>query len=163
MENNGCKMKGCLGKYLLSALLVFIFLFASEFVINHYILMPIYEETSSLWRSPVDIQHYFPFLILYYAVLALVISALYCKISKAKAEACANNPDAKCECPIQRGICFGGLIGILMGSMCAASYIFTPIPAKLAIGWFIARLWDGIGAGIILSLLCHKKKAAVQQ
>lgn len=162
MENNArCPVTNCFAKWLISAILVFIILFAGGYLINHIWLMPIYENTASLWRPVEEMQNELPLLLLYYAALALVISALFCKIKKAKMAACAAEP-TECKiggkyCPIKFGICFGAIIGLLMGIQSAGSYIWLPIPGELAIKWFIGQTVQGLVIGLVLSLCCFRK------
>ncbi len=155
MNAKECPIKGCLGKLLCGALPVFIFLFAAGFLIHHVWLMPIYQQTASLWRPMEQLEGMMPLMLLYYALLSLSITGLFCKASKG--HPCdVSDPECKIggsKCPIKFGICFGALVGLLMGTHCAGSYIWTPIPGELAVKWFIASLIQGIGAGVILSLL----------
>ncbi len=62
------------------------------------------------------------------------------------------------HCPIKFGVCFGALIGLLMGVQCAGSYIWMPIPGELAVKWFIGDLVQGIVIGVVLALICHCKQ-----
>jgi len=167
MDNNTqCPIKGCLGKWLGGAVVTFILLFACGFVIHHVWLMPIYQATAPLWRPMEQMQTMFPLMLAYYALLALAISALFCKVKKGKM-ACiaAAGEQSECKiggkhCPIRYGLCFGIVIGVLMGTLCAGSYIWMPIPGDLAVKWFIGDVVQGIVIGVTLALLCHccKKK-----
>ena len=165
MENNAnCPVKGCLGKLLCTAVPTFIVLFVAGYLIHHVWLMPIYQATASLWRPMDQMKEMMPLMLLYYAVLSLAISALFCKVKKGKM-ACiaAAGEEAECKiagkhCPIKCGICFGLVIGTLMGTMCAASYIWMPIPGELAVKWFIGDLLQGIAIGVVLMMICHCKK-----
>lgn len=165
MENaKECPIKSCLCKLLCLTLPVFIFLLAAGYVINHLWLMPVYEQTASVWRPADEMKDMMPWLFAFYAVLAVLISALFCKIKKAKMASCnAPADDAECNiggkhCPIKFGICFGGIVGMMLGAMAAANYIWLPIPGTLAVDWFIGWVIQGIGAGVIMSLLCYCKQ-----
>ncbi|MDE3017351.1 MAG: hypothetical protein KGI29_10625, partial [Pseudomonadota bacterium] len=52
MDNNTncCPVKNGLGKLMCSVLPVFVFLLAAGYIIHHIWLMPIYEQTATLWR-----------------------------------------------------------------------------------------------------------------
>ena len=161
-STQGCPIQACLGKMLFTAFPVFLFLFAAGYLTHHVWLMPIYEQTASLWRPKEEMAQNFSLLLLYYALLSVVISALFCKLKKAKMESCATN-EADCKiggknCPIKCGACFGLTIGLLMGIQCAGSYIWTPIPGELAVKWLVADVLQGVGIGIMLALICHCKK-----
>jgi hypothetical protein len=158
-----CPVKSCLCKLICFALPVFIFLFAAGFVVHHVWLMPIYEQTASLWRPKADMAQYFPWMLGLYGVLAITISGLFCKIQKARKAFYADKPEAECaiggkHCPIKHGICFGILIGILLGTMAASTYIWTPIPGDLAVKWFLAWVVQGACIGILLGLIGHCKE-----
>jgi len=164
MENNAnCPIKGCLGKLLCTAIPVFIVLFVMGYLIHHVWLMPIYQQTANLWRPMDQMKDMMPLMLLYYAVLALAISALFCKVKKGiMACIAAEGAEAECKiggkyCPIKYGVCFGVVIGVLMGTLCAGSYIWTPIPGELAVKWFIGDVVQGIVIGVVLMLICHCK------
>jgi hypothetical protein len=164
MENNkeGCPVKGCLGKLLCTAIPTFVVLFVMGYLIHHVWLMPIYEQTASLWRPADQMKDMMPLLLVYYAALSLVISGFFCKFKKAKMQECANASEADCKiggkyCPIKCGACFGLMIGLFMGVLCAGSYIWTPIPGELAVKWFIGDIVQGIVIGIVLTLICYCK------
>jgi len=164
MENNtGCPIKGCIGKLLCTAVVVFIILFIMGYLIHHVWLMPIYQATASLWRHMDQMKDMMPLMLGYYAALSIVIAALFCKVKKGKmAVIAAEGSEAECKiagknCPIKFGICFGAIIGLFMGVLHAGSYIWTPIPSELAIKWFIGDLVQGIVIGVVLALLCHCK------
>ena len=54
-------------------------------------------------------------------------------------------------------MCFGIKIGLLLGIWNAGAYVYLPIPQQLAIAWFFTGLVEGIGAGIILGIVCKGK------
>lgn len=164
MDNNAqCPVQGCLGKLLCTAVPVFIVLFVMGYLIHHVWLMPIYQQTAALWRPMGEMKEMMPLLLAYYAALSLVISALFCKVKKGKmAIIAAEGSQAECKiagknCPIKFGICFGAIIGLLMGVQCAGSYIWMPIPGELAVKWFIGDVVQGIVIGVVLALICYCK------
>lgn len=161
MENNeGCPVKGYLCKLLGASVITFAVLMLTGYIVHHVWLMPIYEATASLWRPEGEMKEMFPLMLGYYAVLSVVISALFCKARKGRMALCANAPESDCKiggkyCPIKFGICFGALVGLLLGLQNAASFLWMPIPGGLAIKWLIAWVIQGILAGVALSLACH--------
>jgi len=159
MENSECKMKACVKPMIISVLAVLVTLFATEYLIHGIWLMPLYQQTASLWR-PMSEMGMFPWCIIRLLALSFIYSALYCKCKKAKPEAC--DIDGKKQCPIQHGLCFGILLGLLIGTMMASSYLWMPVPGELAIKWFIGGLGQGILVGLVLSCICSKKKGECQ-
>lgn len=161
MNNSNCSMMGCFSKWILYSVLTFIILFGMGYLINHIWLMPLYEATASMWRPVDEMSQNFPLLLVYYAALALVGSAIFCKIKKAKMADCAAEPN-ECKiggkhCPIKFGVYFGMLIGLLLGIQCAASYIWMPIPGELAIKWLVGQVVQWMIVGVVLSFVCFKK------
>jgi hypothetical protein len=149
----------CKKTCIFSALAVFIFLAAYNFVVHGILLKSLYMETAPLWRPVEEIHALMPWSWVQYAVLALVFTCLF-KKCRTKAGECGTKPDvATTSCPIQSGgVCFGMKIGLLMAVNCAACYIYMPIPGTLAAAWFAASLFEGIGAGILLGVICRAKK-----
>lgn len=154
-------MKCCpKSKCLFSVVAVFIFVFGYDVLVHGNLLKEAYEQTASMWRPEADMEKFLPFCILYHFTLAVLISALFCMTSK-KSGSCDSAPteEKKC-CPIKRGVCFGTIIGLLLGTLNAAAYIHIPIPASLAISWFFAGLFQGIGAGVVLAIINNKKSCS---
>ncbi len=162
MENNTqCPIKGCFGKLLGGAIVTFIVLLGCGYAIHHVWLMPIYQATASLWRPMGEMKEMMPLMMGYYAVLSVIIAALFCKMKKAKMACIATEgAESQCKvggkyCPIKLGICFGVMVGLFMGVLSAGNYIWMPIPSELAIKWFVGDLVQGIVLGIVLALACH--------
>lgn len=159
MNENGCKMTGCVKKIFFPAVAVFIFLFFAEYLIHHVWLMPLYEDTAALWRDESEMQALFPGYILRLAMLSLLFTVLYCKCKPAQQDVSHSATGMVTPCQWKRGICFGSIIGLLLGTMMASSYLWMPIPFELAVNWFISGVLEGIGVGLVLSFP-HRKKGA---
>ncbi len=165
-NNETCQMKGCCGKFFLSAFLVFLFLFGAGYLEHHVLLKSLYEQTAAMWRPADQMRELMPLMFIRFAAIALIVTALYAKIKKAKMQACATTgEDSSCaigskNCPIKRGICFGAIVGTLMGVAEFKMYFMVAVPQELAIWWFVASVVKGIGMGIILSFTFCPKKAA---
>jgi hypothetical protein len=154
-SDKSCSAKPCcVGKYLLAAIPVFIFLMATGFLINHIWLKDLYMQTASLWRPMDEMSGMFPKIAAYQAILSVLLTALYKKCKNAE---CAPAEGDKKPCPRAKALCFGIVIGLLMGTMQGAAYIWMPIPLELAVKWFISGLVQGIGVALILSFTCCKK------
>jgi len=147
-ENSGCKMKACIKPMLCSTIAVAIVLFALEYLIHGIWLKPLYEQTASLWRPAAEMGMC-PWCLIRLLVLAFLFTALYCKCKKAKPEVC--DFTGKKECPKKHALCFGIVLGLLIGTMMASSYLWMPIPGELAVKWFIGGLVEGIVVALVLS------------
>ena len=154
MENSGCKIKGCFVPMLASSILVAAGMYITENAIHLGWLQNLYRETASMWRPASEIGMY-PWYIVRLLVLGFAFSALYCKCVKGKAESCG--ADGK-SCPVKGVLCFGIVIGILIGTMSASNYLWIPIPAELAVKTFIGGILEGIVISLILGALCFKSK-----
>ena len=153
MNDSGCKMKQCMKPMIISTIAVAISLFLTEWLIHGVWLKPLYEQTASLWR-PMNEMGMFPWCIIRLLALGFLFSALYCKCKKSGGE-CAT--DGKKECPKKAAMCFGVMLGLLIGTMMASSYLWMPIPGELAIKWFIGGLAQGIVVSLVLSRVCCSK------
>ena len=163
--------KPCMKTCIISFIGVFAFLFGYDWLVHGKLLMADYEATASMWRSQEEMQQFFGWCIAYHAALAAVITCFFKKFRCATSGCCACckcGPDCKCAkesatscCPIKSGgLCFGIKVGLLLGLAHASSYIWMPIPADLAVKWFFAYLVQGIGAGVVLGMLCKSKSGA---
>ena len=159
MNDSGCKMMGCIKPLLISTVLLAFFLFGSEMLIHGVWLVPLYEQTASLWRPKAEMG-LSVWGILRLLVLAFTYSALYCKCCKAEMESCGTGDDK--SCPKKKGLCFGVILGLLIGTMIASPYLWMPIPAELAIKWFIGGFVQGICVGIMLGCMGQKKECAAK-
>ena len=158
MNDSGCKMTQCVKPMLISTIAVAIVLFGLEYVIHGIWLKPMYQQTAALWR-PEGEMGMFPWCIIRLLTLSFIYSALFCKCKIAKMdEACST--DGKACCPIKGSLCFGIVLGSLIGVMMASSYLWMPIPGELAIKWFIAGLVEGVVVSAVLSCLCSKKSGS---
>ena len=59
---------------------------------------------------------------------------------------------------MKKSLCFGVILGALLGTLSASAYLWMPISAELAIKWFIAGLAEGIVISAVLSSICCNKK-----
>jgi hypothetical protein len=156
-------MKNCpKSKCLLSVVAVFVFIFAYDWLVHGVLLKDAYVQTASLWRPIEEMQSLWPLCFVFHGALAILYSALFCMAARKDSSSCdANVPAAPTEekkcCPIKKGVCFGTILGLLLGVMNGAAYMHIPIPVSLAVSWFFAGLGQGIGVGILLSLISNKK------
>lgn len=154
------KSKPCMKTCLISVVAVFAFLFGYDWLVHGQLLKADYEATASLWRSQEEMQKMFVWCIAYHAALAIVLTCWFKKVRACHAACkteCSTEAATTC-CPIKSGgLCFGMKVGLLLGITHASSYIWLPIPAALAIKWFIASLVQGMGAGVVLGMLCKGK------
>lgn len=138
-----CPITGvCIKRFALSVLASFVFLYAYDYVVNVFLLMDLYDQTPQLWRSAADMETKLPFIWVTQLLKALVISLIFTRHYEAKG--------------VGEGMRFGILIGLVLGIEMAMSYAWMPISGALAIAWFFAGLFQGVGLGVVNSLTYRK-------
>jgi hypothetical protein len=123
---------------------VFVWVFIAEYILNMYIMMPVYQATSSLWRMPEEMKTGVIFIVqlIYAFFLTLIFSKGYTHKG------------------VLEGIRYGfyvSMIAVLPGAY--MTYATMPVPYSLALGWFLGGLLELIVAGVILALVFGKKPA----
>ncbi len=145
MNNETCKKKGL--KCLIPFVAVFATIFIFDWLFHGIYMMPAYEATASLWRPQAEMQELMWVCWLSKAIMAGVITCLFCCM--AKGAACGG----KCN---KTGAKFGLKIGLLLGAQQFASYIWLPIDMSMAINWFAGNVILGILIGVVLATLKRK-------
>ena len=106
----------------LAFIVAFVFIFFFGFVWHGLMMKPMYNATSSLWRT----EPVFPILILGHAVLAFAFTALY--VSKV-----AKNSAAV-------GFGYGIVLGILACGINIIRFAVEPLTTNIVLMWFAADL-----------------------
>ncbi len=151
-KKEGCKKGYCpIRCFLLPVLAVFAAIFAFEWVFHGVIMMPSYQATAALWRSHTDMQDLCYVSLIRQVVTALVVTCLFCWISKVKSDC-----GTPC-CPIQKGAKFGFKIGLLLGIGQFGSYVYLPIPLNMALAWLAGGVAEGVLMGVVLGTICRMK------
>ncbi len=140
MKNLYCPLTGAyIPRFLPCVLIGFAFILGFNYIEHAKVLMSTYEQTPNLWRTPEDMNLHFKFLLLTQFLTAFLTAAIYTKGHEGK---------GACE-----GVRYGLLIGALMGVLMAAPYGWTPVSFDLAKAWFVGGLLEGLGLGILYSLI----------
>lgn len=109
-----------------------------DYVIHSLILMPVYEQTASLWRPMEEMKMGLMVIVVIVSSLAFVL--IYSLLVTDKS--------------VNSGLLFGLLFGVGTGiSMGYGSYAFQPIPYSLALGWSLGALVESIVAGALVGWL----------
>jgi hypothetical protein len=106
----------------LAFIVAFVFIFFFGFVWHGLMMKPMYNATSSLWRT----EPVFPILILGHAVLAFAFTGLY--VSKVGVN-CAGV-----------GFGYGIVIGIFACGVNIIRFAVEPLPTNMLLMWFAADL-----------------------
>jgi hypothetical protein len=123
-------------RFIISSILVFIFVFAFDFVVHGILLKDAYGQTAHLWRPEAEMK--MPFMVMSQVSFSLVIAFLFTRNYEGKG--------------IGEGLRFGLLIGLLIGALQLGTYCYMPIPLCLTLFWVAAETVRGLGAGIVLAL-----------
>lgn len=121
---------------------VFLFQFASDFLIHQVLLKQTYAETASLWRKPEEIQALFPFMLLGQLILAIFFSLIFVKGYEGKG--------------LPEGVRFGILAGGLLSAPLFIEYAVSPLTCGLVCSWLVAGMVQAMGAGMIASLVYRR-------
>ena len=122
-------------RLLLTALAVFVFIFAYEWVFHGILLKDTYGQTPSLWRPESEMTQHFHWLVLGQVVIALVFTVLFAQGFAAGG--------------VAAGIRLGIIIGLMRLGLSLITYAVQPLPAKLIVFWFVGGLIEAAVAGAI--------------
>lgn len=150
---SNCNMATYIKPVIFGTIALAVLWFAAEFVIHGIWLMPLYEQTAELWRPSEEMG---PSLwsMLRLLAISFAITVLYCKTLMPCAP---KSDDSKKSCPMKHGLCFGAVLGLLIGTMMGSSWLWQPIPVDLAIKWFITGFAQGVLSGLVLAPICKIK------
>ena len=129
----------------LSCIVVFIFIFLSDWLIHGKLLMGIYQETSTLWRPQDEMRAMMPWM----TAAQLLLSVVFCLIFVKGYE----------NRGIAEGIRYGILMGLLFIPQNLITYAVQPLPGKLIGAWIAAGFIQAIIAGILVAALYKPKQA----
>ncbi len=150
--------KGCYRKaVMVSALVVTVYTFLFDWLTQGKLFASYYIETASLWRAPEQMQANLPFCILFHLVVAYLITKGFFAWRKRVPVGAVGS----CDCPYRKAMGYGMWAGMLLGACWAATYIYLPIPGKLAVMWFFSAIVKWTLGGLLLGKLyaCDKLNA----
>ncbi len=129
-------------RIILAILAVFAAWSALDFIVHGLILADAYQATSRLWRPMTQMKMGMLHAAVLIAVIAFVL--IYVRLIAQKG--------------IIRGLEYGLLFGLATGvSMGLGTYSVMPIPAYMAIVWFIGSLVEGAVGGIIVAAIIKEE------
>ena len=124
-------------RLIVAILIVFVGIFASDFVIHGVWLKSDYAASASLWRPEAEMQKFMGWLMLGQLLAAITSTTLYAKGFADKA------------CPVC-AVMFGLFMGLFMQANTFITYAVQPIPAGIAVKWFVAGIVQGALLGLLL-------------
>ncbi|MDP1835023.1 MAG: hypothetical protein Q8K75_03750 [Chlamydiales bacterium] len=128
-----------MGRFATATVAIFIFVFLFDTLVHGILLIDAYYETPNLWRNEENML----LRMCYQFALAAWIVFIYNQFYRA---GMAN--------ALMFGLCLGAFAGILTSTW----YVWLPVSAKLAFGWFVSSVIEGLGAGLILGYIYRNTK-----
>ena len=133
-------------RLVLAIVVVFVGLFASDFLIHGVWLQSAYKETMNLWRTEAEMQTHMGWLMLGQFLAAATFSVLWAQgFARTGCFGCA--------------LLFGVFMGLFREANTLVSYAVQPLPASLAVKWFIPGVAQGVLMGV-LAYVTYKPKPA---
>lgn len=130
-----------LKRALLTGFILFIVLFAFEFIVHSVLLKDMYMQTASIWRAESEMQSMMWIMIAVQALFAFTLGIIYAYGYNAG------------KSGLGQGLRFGFLMAVLLAPYSSLSwYVILPIPGILAIYWLIAGCVKMIVLGITAGL-----------
>ncbi|MEE8513733.1 MAG: hypothetical protein V3S73_03305 [Gammaproteobacteria bacterium] len=126
-------------RFLIACVVVFIFIFAYEWLFHGVLLRDLYAETPTLWRGQANMQGYLHWLHIGQLWFAVLFCLIFVKGYENKG--------------LGEGIRYGLLIGLLFIGPNLIIYAVQPLPAILVVAWSIGGLIEMIIAGLIAAAL----------
>lgn len=126
-------------RYIIAAIVFFVFMFIYESFVHGSLLMNLYQETPSIWRDFNQMKEYMPYNIAIMALLALWITFIFTRFYR--------------EGGWRNGLTFGFYIGVLAGIQAAGAYFYLPISMTLALLWFVTYLVESLVGGFIIGAI----------
>lgn len=141
-----CLSASDIKKALILKPLLFVWIFAFDFLYHGMLLMGKYEETSWLWRDAEQMQspEFFLWSLVVQGAQAGFLALFFLKHSERNFGGLVK---------------YGTMLGLFMGMMMFGSYSYMKdLPLDLASLWFAGGAIKGLGAGVIAGLFLGRGK-----
>ena len=123
-------------RLLLTIVAAFVFIFATDYLIHGVWLKPDYEASKELWRSEAEMGTHFHWMLIAQLIVAIAFVTIW-----ALGFAPSGSLGMACG--------YGLLIGLIVQATTLITYVVSPLPASLAVKWFVS----GIVQSVLLALL----------
>lgn len=130
------------GRVIVTGIILSIIYIAMEYVTHRQILMDMYLQTATVWRTQEEMAQLCWLMCLAEVIFAFMFGIIFAAgYDRAKAS-------------LGQGFRYGFMMALLLAPVSALVwYVVLPIPGALAVGWFIAtfvQMWVlGIVAGLV--------------
>ncbi len=124
-------------RFIISVLVVFLTIFATDFVFHTILFESLYSATSHLWRGE-DEMLMAPMLISQIG-FALILSFIYIKNYENRG--------------LEEGLRFGLYFGLLLSVIQIGKYSYLPVPFQLIEAWVLVDMVQCLLSGVLLSII----------
>ena len=132
-------------RWLLASGAVIVVIAVLEFLIHGVLLTDLYKQSSSVWRTEVEMQKMMWIFWVGMLVFAPFFALIYAKSYE------------KGKPGLGQGFRFGLYVGVMLSVMNSFGwYVLLPIPLTLASAWFVSILVENTLAGIAAGLVYHE-------
>ena len=131
-------------RLVLAIIAVFAGVFATDFLIHGMWLQDRYKETMNLWRPDTEMQAHMGWLMLGQFLLAATFVVLW-------AQGFAATARLGCSC------LYGMFMGLFSQAATLVTYAVQPLPADIAVKWFVSGVAQGVLVGIIVFFVYKPK------
>ena len=127
-------------RLILAIVVMFIAVFAMNFLIHGVWLQSAYKETMSLWRAESEMNARFGWMLLGQFLFASTFAVIWA----------AGFGERQC---LRCAVCYGILMALFSQAETLISYAVQPLPPSLAVKWFVAGLAQSLLMGILVFLV----------
>jgi len=121
---------------------MFVYIFATDFIIHGIFLKDAYAATQSLWRTESEMQSMMTWMFLGQAIIAKYFTILFIKGYEGTG--------------LMEGVRFGLYIGFFaVGGYCI-QFAVSPLPISIFVAWLGLGLLQSVFGGILLSAIYPK-------
>lgn len=126
-------------RLLLAILAGWVVVFATDYLIHELWLGPVYAATKPLWRPESEMPTYFCWMFVAQFLIVATFVIVWAKGFAGRS--------------IGAAVSFGLLMGVFQQTWAIILFVVMPLPAELAIKWFLAGLVQAVLLGIVTSLV----------
>lgn len=122
-------------RLILSIIVIFVGVFASDYFIHEIWLKPDYQASASLWRTPQDMQKHFPYLLAGQFIAASMFVLIWAHAAVVS---------------LPRACAFALCMGLAKQSATFIAFFSQPLPSSIAVKWVVSGLVQALVMGVLL-------------
>ena len=126
-------------RLILAIIAGWVVIFATDFLIHELWLGPIYQATKPLWRPETEMHTHICWMFFAQFLIAATFVIVWAKGFAGRS--------------IGTAVTFGLLMGVFQQTWAIILFVVMPMPAELAVKWFLSGLAQAALLGIVTSLI----------